>query len=279
MRIAFPAAEYPDVPVERGRVRIGSDADNGLVLDAEHGILPSHLQVEVESRRGIVLSALSEAAKIWINGRPVREKAIVRVGDMIIAGQVRMVIKGDEDPPEAPAEPLEGTAAAEMGPTQPMLRGHVGSHVGRGIALMGRTIVGSAADCDVVVDEPHGVDKLLEIEARGGRLALRLLAPDQQVEVNGVMVRSALLASGDQIALRNNRFVVEAPGWNPPAADVAVKKAPAHTQVGRPLVVPPPEPEATEATENTVDWVILAAAIVTIGALGVLVYLQFWGQP
>lgn len=279
MRIAFPAAEYPDVPVERGRVRIGSDADNGLVLEAEHGVLPSHLQIEVESRRGIVLSALSEAAKIWINGRPVREKAIVRFGDIIVAGEVRMVIKGDEDPPEAPAKPLEGAAATEMGPTVPMLRGHVGGHVGRGIPLPGRTLIGSGSDCDVVVDEPHGVEKLLEIETRAGRIALRVLAPDQQVEVNGVMVRSAMLASGDQIALRNNRFLIEAPGWKPPAEDAPAKKAPAHTQVGRPLVVPPPEPEAAETAESTVDWVILAAAIVTIGALGVLVYLQFWGQP
>ena len=75
MRIAFPAAEYPDVPVERGRVRIGSAEDNGLVLEPESGILPSHMQIEVEARRGIVLTALSEAATIFVNGRPVREKA------------------------------------------------------------------------------------------------------------------------------------------------------------------------------------------------------------
>jgi hypothetical protein len=29
--------------------------------------------------------------------------------------------------------------------------------------------------------------------------------------------------------------------------------------------------------EATVDWIILAAAVVTIVALATLVYLQFWG--
>jgi len=278
MRIAFPAEEYPDVPVERGRVRIGSSDDNGLVLDAEQEILPSHLQIEVESRRGIVLTVLSEGAKVFVNARPVREKAILRAGDLVVAGQVRMVLKADEDPVAAPEQRLTGTAAEQMGPTLPMLRAHQGAYFGQGLALGASTDFGAGPDCTVQIDEPEGAACLMRIEARAGRLALTVVAADTQIEVNGVKVSSAMLQSGDQIALTNNRFVVEAPGWGGAEAEAAPKTKPATTQVGRPLVIPPPEQDQPNQGESTVDWVILAAAIVTIGALGVLVYLQFWGQ-
>ena len=191
MRIACPAAEYPDVPVERGRVRIGSAEDNGLVLEPESGILPSHMQIEVEARRGIVLTALSEAATIFVNGRPVREKALLRVGDLVVAGQVRMVLKADDDPVAAPDSVLGGTPAEEMGPTLPLLRGHTGTYVGHGLPLGSRTTIGADPACTITIDEPQGAPRLLQIEARGGRLALRVLAEGQQVEVNGVPVRSA----------------------------------------------------------------------------------------
>ncbi len=276
MRIAFPAAEYPDVPVERGRVRIGSSDDNGLVLDAEQEILPSHLQIEVESRRGIVLTVLSEGAKVWVNARPVREKAILRVGDSVVAGLVRMVLKSDEDPVEASEQPLTGTAAEQMGPTLPMLRAHQGPYFGQGLALGASTDFGADPSCKVQLDEPEGVAQLMRVDARAGLLRLKVSAADKQVEVNGVLVSSAMLQSGDQIALQNNRFVVEAPGWGGADTQAPSKTKPAVTQVGRPLVVPP-EADETQKGESTVDWVILAAAIVTIGALGVLVYLQFWG--
>jgi hypothetical protein len=58
-----------------------------------------------------------------------------------------------------------------------------------------------------------------------------------------------------------------------------------NTQVVAPIsprAVAAPVPESTEAVtespgEATVDWIILAAAVVTIVALATLVYLQFWG--
>lgn len=283
MRIAFLAAEYPDVPVERGRVRIGSGPDNGLVLDASSGILPMHMQIDVDPRRGVVLAVLDPDAKVWLNGRPVREKALLRPGDLIVAGKVRMQIKADEDPPAAPPAGLEGAQAASLGPTTPLLRGMAGRFVGRMVYLPGETTLGSAAPAQVVLDQPDAPAAWLRIQARQGKLAVYAAEGSPAVSINGVDVRSALLEAGDQLAFENDRFVIEAPGWG------AMAERPAqisNTQVVAPLT-PRAEPttpaaasasaQAESAGEATVDWIILAAAVVTIVALATLVYLQFWG--
>jgi pSer/pThr/pTyr-binding forkhead associated (FHA) protein len=282
MRIAFLAAEYPDVPVERGRVRIGSGPDNGLVLDASSGILPMHLQIDVDPRRGMVLAVLDPDAKVWLNGRPVREKALLRLGDLIVAGKVRMLIKGDQDPPEAPAAGLEGAQAASLGPTTPLLRGLVGRYFGRMIYLPGETTLGTAAPAQVLIDEPDAPAQWLRLQARQGKLAVYCSEGAPKVAVNGVEVHSALLEAGDQIGFSNDRFVVEAPGWG---AMAEREPQVSNTQVVAPIsprAVAAPVPESTEAAtespgEATVDWIILAAAVVTIVALATLVYLQFWG--
>lgn len=281
MRIAFLAAEYPDVPVERGRVRIGSGPDNGLVLDAQSGILPMHLQIDVDPRRGIVLAVLDPDARVWVNGRPVQEKSLLRSGDLVVAGQVRMLIKGDQDPQAAPGTGLEGTKSSALGPTTPLLRGVAGRYVGRMRYLEGETIVGSAESAQLLLDVPDAPPRWARVEARQGQLALYVSEDAPAVEVNGVPVHSALLQSGDQLCFGHERFAVEAPGWSAQAEKPTVS----HTQVVAPIIRPQapvstaPAVEATADTagEATVDWIILAAAIVTIVALGTLVYLQFWG--
>ncbi|MEZ5442762.1 MAG: FHA domain-containing protein [Lysobacterales bacterium] len=282
MRIAFLAAEYPDVPIERGRVRIGSGPDNGLVLDARSGILPMHLQIDVDGRRGIVLAVLDPDARVWVNGRPVHEKALLRTGDLVVAGQVRMQIRGDEDPQPAPGKGLEGTKASALGPTTPLLRGVAGQYVGRMIYLQGETQVGNSETAQLQLDSADAPAKWLRVEARQGQLALYVADGAPAVGVNGVDVRSALLQSGDQVAIGQDRFVIEAPGWSAQAERPSV----AHTQVVSPIVRPPAAAgvaiadagaSSETAGEATVDWIILAAAIVTIVALGTLVYLQFWG--
>jgi len=96
--------------------------------------------------------------------------------------------------------------------------------------------------------------------------------------VNGTSVRDTVLKPGDQLAFDQNRFLIEAPGY---LVVMPGDEAPVHTgvitQVQRPLVLPQTArpAEAGEPENTAVDWIIMSAAVVTLVALAVLVWMEF----
>src|SRR6185437_12374835 len=58
------------------QLRIGSAADNDLVLSATQAA-PRHLRIE-QDNRGWVLQVLPSATRVYVNARPVRERALLR---------------------------------------------------------------------------------------------------------------------------------------------------------------------------------------------------------
>src|SRR5665213_2733978 len=113
MRIEFPNAAREDFHWVQARLRIGSAPDNDLVLAASQAA-PRHLCIE-QDRRGWVLQVLPSTDRVYVNARPVRERALLRAGDVVSVGDCRLLLCDDEEPTRrVPHKVPEGgrTAAA-----------------------------------------------------------------------------------------------------------------------------------------------------------------------
>ncbi len=76
-------------------VSIGRSADADLRLE-EHGVWDEHLQLDFDPAEGIVMSAQPNALAT-VNGQPAQQ-AVLRNGDVIDVGSLRMQILAQRDP-------------------------------------------------------------------------------------------------------------------------------------------------------------------------------------
>lgn len=208
MRLSFPNGEHRDVVVAAGAVTLGSAEGNTIVIAAD-GVHAWHARVTADAR-GLVLDVLDGAARTHVNARPIREKALLRLGDTLCLDRVAVLVKPDRD-----SDVAADIAAVEADGTAPVaraaLRGISGSWFGKSIGLNPRLTIGSASGNDLVVDEA-GVDPVhASIVLGGQRIVLRSQGASG-VQVNGVVVAAALLRPGDQVVIGRNRFLIEAPG-------------------------------------------------------------------
>jgi pSer/pThr/pTyr-binding forkhead associated (FHA) protein len=73
-------------------------------------------------------------------------------------------------------------------------------------------LVGRSAAAAIHIDEPGFAERHAQLERRGDRVLLRDLGSATGSMVNGMAVRDALLAAGDQVAFGSqHRFVLEVP--------------------------------------------------------------------
>jgi pSer/pThr/pTyr-binding forkhead associated (FHA) protein len=234
---------------------IGRTEDNDLVV-SEAQVAARHVTIH-RDRRGLVLEVASGTGRVYVNARPVRERALLRAGDSLSLGDCRMLVRDDTDlDARDVVAPTESRCTVALRPVAGPLSGRV-------IPIGDRLELGST----------HGA---LPLELPGNDAALITLAWDDgellldasrvparhAVRVNGVKAVRASLQPGDQIGIAAHRFVLEGPGW---AAEPVI-------------VVPEPEPEAAppeaEAPRGDVWWLILTAALLALGIAAVL-FVQF----
>lgn len=253
MRIAFLQSAREPFRSAGARVRIGADADNDLVLSGA-GVAPRHLVI-AEDRRGLVLEVLPGAQHVYVNARPVRERALLRYGDTLSIGACKVRLLPDHAASDA-VPPPKSRAEPAPRPGYAALRVVSGAWSGRllpiepGLSLGGRSspLTGIAQPCDLRVGED----------------GLYLDAGDVPVMVNGCGRKRAKLESGDQLVLGEYRFVVEAPGLQAQAADFA------HPWQGP---APPPAPVKPRSPRAELGWLIGTAALLAL-ALAALLLLR-----
>src|SRR5512135_1608611 len=287
MRLHFPNKEHDDMLVAHGETSIGAAADNTLVLDRP-GIAPHHATISVGDR-GFVLSVTDPNARVHVNARPVREKAILRLGDVVSLDTLQFMLKPDRDASirtDVPAASLAtprpaGTDAAtrtRMLPPKAVLRGVSGSYFGKIVPLRGRLVIGRGSDCDLVLDEPEMSRRHAVIENTGDGMFLRDLGSSNGTFVNGVQVRNAVLHPDDQIAFDQNRFLLEAPGLpsREQAGVISEHDAPNITQTMRAVRLPEEERPAPRLgnSRNDIWWLIGAAALIGMG-IALLLLVKF----
>lgn len=294
MRLSFPKGEHADVIVAPGETTIGAATDNAVVVRV--GGVQSHHASILADLRGFTLLVRAPGARTHVNARPVREKAILRLGDVVSVDSVNIVLKPDSDAAIEPAPPVGGSEAGAMTdpevnletryritPPRAVLRGVSGPYFGKVIPIHGRIEIGRGSECGLVLDEPEMSRRHAMIEVSVHEIYLRDLGSANGTFVNGVQVRDAVLYPGDQIAFDRNRFLVEAPGMAPrrdeprtPTATPAVERAPQVTQTMRAIRVDdPPAPAEPPAEEGRAGgwnpWALLAAAVLIAGAFALLI--------
>jgi len=254
MRLSFGNGERADFVMDDGVVNLGSAVGNGVVL-GDRDVAPWHARLTVDAR-GIVLEIMDPNARTHVNARPVREKALLRCGDVLCLGRTAIAIKADADASIATAIP--GPAASPTAPSQPpraVLRGVAGSHFGKAIGVNPRLVVGSSPAADLVVDDRIAPEHAA-IEWHGDALWLRDLGSTDGCLVNGIRVRNARLHPGDQVGFGRHQFVVEAPGL---AARGAMPASAADAAEARPAN----EPAAADSSGG-IGWLIGAAALIAL---------------
>ena len=288
MRLHFPNGEHPDTFWAEGRLSIGSGDAHRVRLN-HPSIGDSHLMIDADPVRGIEL-LVQNKSDVHVNGRPVKAKALARLGDMVLLGPVKMLIKADSDSRDAPPPSVNdgvGPGIKNLA-ARAMLRAVSGQYFGKVIGLKVRTTIGRGSECDLVLDEPGMSRQHACIESTGSGIYLRDLGSANGTFVNGIAVRDAVLKPGDQIAFDQNRFLLETVGVSPidlitapalsvlsPASVRPPSTGPVHTQVGFKIVPPPSAPLAPPMPHGApIDVPLntrrIANFLMLIAALGVL---------
>jgi hypothetical protein len=253
MRIEFVSSARGDFHWSRPVLTIGRGEANDLVV-SETQVAPRHVTIH-RDRRGMVLEVAPDAGRVYVNARPVRERALLRAGDSLSLGDCRMLLRDDADlEARETVEPTDARCTVALRPVAGPLSGRV-------VAVGDRLELGAT----------HGA---LPLELPGNDAALLVLAWDagdlvldgsrvparHAVRVNGVKITRATLQPGDQIGLATHRFVVDGPGWS-----------------AEPVVVmPEPEPEPDLGDDDSIGprgevwWLILTAALLALGIALVL---------
>lgn len=255
MRIEFLHSAREDFPWTAPQLRIGSAADNDLVLSAGQAA-PRHLRIE-QDRRGWVLMVLPSATRVYVNARPVRERALLRPGDMLSVGDCRMLLRADISP-----ERREVTAAPAQARCTAALRALAGALSGRVLPIGNGLELGPYGRCPLEL--PQGELAALKLGWRDGGLVLETTQASAAypLRVNGVPVQHVVLQPGDQISLGPHRFVLDAPGMEAEP------------------VIAPPEPEVSSLPEDAagprgeVWWLIVTAAVLALG-IALVLWIRF----
>ncbi len=210
LRLHFTNRPSPDRPLTTGVHRIVREAAGTIgVGDALQGALLAQICVD---RRGLWLQVANGMRGVHINGRPVKRMAVLRPGDAVYVEGVELLLQSGYQT----AAGL-GESDASQGDARVVLRGLGGKYHGKSVSLDQARVVGRARDAHIRVDDPAFAERHARLELRGDRVLLRDLGSAEGTRVNGVVVRDALLAAGDQIVFdAQHRFVLEVP-WAPSA--------------------------------------------------------------
>ncbi|MBD8879735.1 FHA domain-containing protein [Rhodanobacter sp. 7MK24] len=255
MRIEFLHSAREDFPWTAPQLRIGSAADNDLVLSAGQAA-PRHLRIE-QDQRGWVLAVLPSATRVYVNARPVRERALLRPGDMLSVGDCRMLLRDDVAPEqrETVMAPLQAHCTAALRALAGALSGRVFS-IGDGLEL------GPYGRCPLEL--PQGETASLKLNWQDDHLVLEVVqaSATYPLRVNGATVQRLALRPGDQISLGPHRFVLDAPGME------------AEPEVTPSEPVTSALPEDVAGPRGEVWWLIVTAAVLALG-IALVLWMRF----
>lgn len=249
MRIEFASGTREPVSWPGGILRIGSAETMDLRLIGA-GVAAHHADL-TRDERGIVLDVERGAGRVHVNARPVRERALLRAGDILSIGGHRLrlcadVMAGDDEDAGMGAEDVELADADAV----IALRAVAGPLSGRVWPLDSRMNLDSRGPVDV----PRDGALTLVVQGHGVRLHADAPGQTDSVRVNGRVVRQADLADGDQLAFGAHRFVVDI---SPAPEPVCPSPAPDETDAE-------PEPVERGAPHREMGWLIVTAALLAL---------------
>ena len=261
LRLHFTNRPAPDRPLTTGVHRIVREAAGTIgVGDALQGALLAQVCVD---RRGLWLQVANGMRGVHINGRPVKRMAVLRPGDAVYVEGVELLLQSGF---RSAAEVRDSDAG--QGDARVVLRGVGGKYHGRSVSLEHPRIVGRAREADIRVDDPAFAERHARLELRGDRVLLRDLGSAEGTRVNGMAVRDALLAAGDQVVFdAQHRFVLEVP-WAPSARAEESALPDDAGQTPQQGDTPP----AVTASVRRWPWLLLAAVLMAAALSALLLF-------
>lgn len=256
MRIEFANAERPPLRWDGAELRVGSAADNDLVL-AQSGVASHHLTLRRDAR-GTVMRVQPGAGRVYVNARPVRERAFVRAGDSLGVAECRLRLCA-----EAPASDTEHAEIAPGTPTLAALRIVAGPLCGRVVAMQERLELGPRGQLPLALPDARGAALALVRDADGWRIDCSALPERFALSINGNPVRDGRLRHGDQIVLGAHHFLLDA--W------------PSAAPMPEPTCTTSPQselPEDSAGPRGEVWWLIATAAAIGL-AIALLLFVRF----
>lgn len=242
IHVGFVDGARADVLMDGSSLRIGAGTDCDVVLRPENAA--AQHAIIYHDRRGLVLEVTPPAARVYVNARPVRERALLRVGDVLSIGACKLILKQlREDGGAATAR----ASAPALPASLVSLRVVAGPGTGKRLAI----------DDVLVLDSStlSGCVGSVHLRREAGVIGFDVHGPldDHPPRFNGVATQRGNLRLGDQLAWRNYRFVVEAPGLA--LTEEHVRFVP-HEE---------PLPEPTAGPPNEVWWLIATASVLALG--------------
>jgi pSer/pThr/pTyr-binding forkhead associated (FHA) protein len=272
MRLSFSNGEHADVLVDGGVTGIGAAQGNSVRLELG-GVRPWHARLVID-KRGMILEVVDPEARTHVNARPVVEKALLRLGDVINFDAIAVTLKPDNDRIIDTRVPPEAAPGSASEVSRVVLRGVSGNHYGKTISVGERLAIGHGSR-GLNLDEPEMGEHHASIDATDDAVYFRAVGVAADAEINGVRVSTAILHPGDQISFGRNRFVLEAPGY--PARGqrmpTPAMTAPAITQTLDAIqmsdAIVPTEEDPSDAGTG-IWWLISAAALIGLGIAGLI---------
>ncbi|MEM9303732.1 MAG: FHA domain-containing protein [Pseudomonadota bacterium] len=245
MKLAFLNSDHQDFAVGKGSFSIGSTEQDDVMIGDD---VAGHAILTVD-KRGITLSVDDlPTNSVEVNGRSVQARAILRLGDRITIGRTDMILRGAEINTTTPPYPFEALDV-DTNPARVVLRGLAGRYSGQIFGIDGTVTIGNSPEAEIRVDLPE--DFTLEVGRAGERVYVRREAGDAVLDVNGHEVRHAELSPGDQIAVGEERLLVEAPGFVPGNAYSGDQQQESgNTQVFQAISLEEPKEEPAPAAEK-----------------------------
>jgi hypothetical protein len=273
MRLSFPDAQHAEVRIDPGSLVVGSGAESDVRLDSGE-LRPQHVAIDLHPQRGLSLRVLDPGARVFVNGRPVREFAFLRAGDCIALGSLRAEVVGEVRGAEsASGAPDAIEIGSNPSASRVVLRGVSGRYFGRSIAVADAPVLGSSAECQVRLEDAGLAPRQAQFGLGSAGVTLYNLAQEDGARVNGHAVTQALLGHGDQIAFDQHRFVLEAPGLPGPSARTESAGVGSVTSVQRAVDVPPDAGDAApRSSGQNIWWLIAAAALIGLGFVFLLMH-------
>jgi pSer/pThr/pTyr-binding forkhead associated (FHA) protein len=225
MKLVFPNGEHGQVLLSPGANRIGSAAENAVVLTSP-GIVPLHCVIHVTAN-GANLQIPPGGGPVTVNNKPITDLMSLRPGDSIGIGPVSAkyaVVEAARSPaaPDASAGPDEDSGATRVRMAVPkyVLRGVSGALFSKVFPITGPVVIGRAAECDISVpaDEISRRHALIKPTPEG--LSVEDLGSSNGTFINGKRVQHGFLNPGDELRLDAVRFILVAPGMEMATAQV-----------------------------------------------------------
>lgn len=220
MKLVFPGGEHPQVLLNPGVSRIGSDPQATIVLNSP-GVLPQHCELHVTAH-GVMLQ-VPHGTTVSVNGRAVDGLIALRHGDNVSFDRIQARLASLDTPVRntgsLPAPANDDPGATAIRPVLPkfVLRGVSGPTLGRTYPLLGPAVVGRAPECGLRIDETGLSRQHARIVPTSDGLQIEDMGSTNGSFINGKRVQRGFAKAGDEIGFDTVRFRLSAPGQHEPA--------------------------------------------------------------